>query len=377
MRYRGIITHCVIKCKGEIILFKIKISLAVYNKTMKAMILSSIQELSENSAPLHLAELPEPAPGPGDVLVRVAVCGVCHTELDEIEGRTPPPKLPVVLGHQVVGRIAQTGAGATKFSPGIRVGVAWIHSACGECEQCRSGRENLCPSFRATGRDVNGGYAELMTVPESFVYPIPDAFNDAQAAPLLCAGAIGYRSLSLCEIQDGQALGMTGFGSSGQLVLQMVRYRYPHVRVIVFARSEKERAIARDMGAVWAGEAHENPPEALQAIIDTTPVWTPVVEALRCLAPGGRLVINAIRKESQDQDALLKLDYPTHLWMEKEIKSVANVTRRDVSEFLDLAARIPIVPEVQEYPLEDANRALVEIKAGHIHGAKVLRISGS
>jgi propanol-preferring alcohol dehydrogenase len=342
---------------------------------MKAMVLRTIQKIDKSAAPLQLEDLPVPVPGPGEVLVEVTVCGVCHTELDEIEGRTPPEKLPVVLGHQVIGRIKNSGPGAERFKPGRRVGIAWIYSACGECEYCRSGRENLCASFRATGRDVNGGYAEFMTAPESFVYPIPDVFDDSQAAPLLCAGAIGYRSLALSKIQNGQALGLTGFGSSGQLVLQMVRYRYPNVRVSVFARSAQEREIALKMGAVWAGKAQETPPEPLHAIIDTTPVWKTVVEALRCLAPGGRLVINAIRKEDQDQAALLELDYPDHLWMEKEIKSVANVTRSDVSEFLDLAASIPIQPAVEEFALEDANRALVEIKTSHIRGAKVLRVA--
>ncbi len=339
------------------------------------MVLNSIQKITETSAPLKLVDLPVPVPGPGEVLVKVAVCGVCHTELDEIEGRTPPEKLPVVLGHQVVGRIETSGPGASRFHPGKRVGIAWIYSACGECEQCRSDHENLCPTFRATGRDVNGGYTEYITALEDFVYPIPELFSDAQAAPLLCAGAIGYRSLALSGIKDGQALGLTGFGASGHLVLQMVRYRYPQVRVSVFARSPEERAFALEMGAVWAGEAQETPPEGLHAIIDTTPVWKTVVEALRCLAPGGRLVINAIRKESRDQSALLELDYPRHLWMEKEIKSAANVTRRDVVEFMDLAASIPIQPEVQEYPLAEANRALVEMKTRHIRGAKVLRVA--
>ena len=342
---------------------------------MKAMLLRMIQKINESSKPLQLDDLPDPVPGPGEVLVKVAVCGVCHTELDEIEGRTPPENLPLVPGHQVVGRIVSSGPQATRYQIGKRVGIAWIYSTCGECEFCRSGRENLCASFRATGRDVNGGYAEFMRVPESYVYPIPDVFTDAQAAPLLCAGAIGYRSLALSRIQDGQALGMTGFGSSGHLVLQMVRYRYPNVQVAVFARSAQEREIALEMGATWAGEAHETPPNLLHAIIDTTPVWKPVVEALRCLIPGGRLVINAIRKEDLDQASLLELDYPLHLWMEKEIKSVANVTRRDVSEFLDLAASVPIRPAVQEFALEDANRALIEMKTSHIRGAKVLRVA--
>jgi propanol-preferring alcohol dehydrogenase len=344
---------------------------------MRAMILPALCWLDENPNPLQLAELPDPVPGPGEILVRVSACGVCHTELDEIEGRTPPPRLPVVLGHQVVGRVAALGPGAAafRFSVGERVGVAWIYSACGACEFCRSGRENLCADFRATGRDANGGYAELMTVPERFAYRIPDRFTDAQAAPLLCAGAIGYRSLRLSGLQDGQNLGLTGFGASAHLVLKMVRHRYSRSHVFVFSRTEAERAFALELGATWAGDTTDTAPEPPHCIIDTTPVWRPVIEALRNLAPGGRLVINAIRKEAYDKEVLLGLDYPAHLWLEKEIKSVANVARADVSEFLALAADIPIVPEVQEYMLEDANRALVELKARQIRGAKVIRIS--
>lgn len=340
---------------------------------MRAMILPALCRLDENPNPLQLAMLPDPVPGPGEILVRVAACGVCHTELDEIEGRTPPPRLPVVPGHQAVGRVAALGSGASAFVLGERVGVAWIYSACGQCEYCRSGQENLCPEFRATGRDANGGYAELMVVPERFAYRIPDVFTDAQAAPLLCAGAIGYRSLRLSGLQDGQNLGLTGFGASAHLVLKMARHRYPSSRVFVFSRTAAEQEFARELGAAWAGDTTDTAPESLHCIIDTTPVWRPILEALRNLAPGGRLVINAIRKEDYDKEALLGLDYPVHLWQEREIKSVANVARADVSEFLALAAEIPIVPEVQEYALEDANRALVELKARQIRGAKVLR----
>jgi propanol-preferring alcohol dehydrogenase len=342
---------------------------------MRAMILPALCRLDENPHPLQLATLPDPAPGPGEILVRVAACGVCHTELDEIEGRTPPPKLPMVLGHQAVGRVAAQGQGAGIFQVGERVGVAWIYSACGQCEFCRSGQENLCPAFRATGRDAHGGYAELMVVPEGFAYRIPEIFTDAEAAPLLCAGAIGYRSLRLSGLLDGQNLGLTGFGASAHLVLKMARHRFPHSRVFVFSRTEAEQTFARELGAAWAGDTSDPAPMPLHAIIDTTPVWRPVVEALANLAPGGRLIINAIRKEDADKPTLLELDYPTHLWQEKEIKSVANVARADVSEFLALAAEIPIVPEVQEYALEDANRALVELKARKIRGAKVLRVS--
>jgi propanol-preferring alcohol dehydrogenase len=342
---------------------------------MKAMVLTGVSRFAENSAPLVLAEMSEPTPGEGEILIAVSACGVCHTELDEIEGRTPPPVFPVILGHQVVGKIASLGPGAGRFRIGDRVGVGWIHWACGSCEACRTGNENVCRRFRATGRDVNGGYAEFMTVPEAFVYDIPAIFSDAEAAPLLCAGAIGYRSLRLTGLRDGQSLGLTGFGASAHLVLKMVRHRFSDTKVFVFARSERERAFAIELGAAWAGATGDEPPEKLHAVIDTTPAWKPVVEALKHLSPGGRLVINAIRKEENDKAELLRLDYPVHLWLEKEIKSVANVARRDISEFLALAARIPLRSEVEEYPLADANRALAELKGGDIHGAKVLRIA--
>jgi len=342
---------------------------------MKAMVLEKICDLEKNSQPLKMAELPDPVPGEGEIVIRVSACGVCHTELDEIEGRTPPPVLPMVLGHQAVGQVVDRGLNAKHFENGDRVGVAWIFSACGACDFCRKGKENLCASFMATGRDAHGGYAEFMRVPEGFAYPIPDNLNDGEAAPLLCAGAIGYRSLRLTGMEDGYRLGLTGFGASAHLVLKMVKHRFPASRVFVFARSAKERDFAMELGALWSGNIGEIPPAALDAIIDTTPVWRPVMDALLCLKPGGRLVINAIRKESKDNDLLMQLDYPRHLWMEKEIKSVANVARRDVKEFLKIAEEIPIKPEFQEYPLEDANIALLELKQRKIRGAKVLRIS--
>ena len=342
---------------------------------MKAMVLKKICNINENPEPLDLVQLPDPVPAQGEILIKVLACGVCHTELDEIEGRTPPPCLPVVLGHQVVGCVKYTGKGADRFQKTDRVGIAWIHSACGSCGLCRAGNENLCPEFKATGRDVNGGYAQLMAVPERFVYPIPDGFSDTQAAPLLCAGAIGYRSLRLTGLLDGQNLGLTGFGGSGHLVLKLVKHQYPRVKVYVFARNPAERAFALELGAVWAGEAKDSSPEQMDCIIDTTPAWQPVVEALKNLKPAGRLVINAIRKEDKDKDYLLNLDYPSHLWMEKEIKSVANVSRRDVGGFLSLAARMEIRPEVETFSLEDANKALVALKTGEIRGAKVLKIT--
>jgi len=339
---------------------------------MNAMMLTRVHDLNQTEVPLVPQTVPIPTPGDHEILIRVAACGVCHTELDEIEGRTPPPRFPVIPGHQVVGRVAGTGSGATRFSGGQRVGVAWIHRTCGVCDFCLEGRENLCPEFIATGRDAHGGYAQYMTVHEAFAFPVPDRFSDPQAAPLLCAGAIGYRSMALGELRDGQRLGLTGFGASAHLVIKMVRHRFPGIRVYVFARSPGEQAFARSLGAVWAGNTKDKAPQLLDRIIDTTPAWTPVVEALKNLKPGGRLVVNAIRKEAADQDALLRLDYSSHLWHEKEIKSVANVARSDVSRFLELADRIPIIPEVEIFSLEAANRALMELKNRRIRGAKVL-----
>lgn len=345
---------------------------------MKAMLLRELASLKENETPLSFTDAPEPKMDEGELLLRVTRCGVCHTELDEIEGRTPPPQLPVILGHQVVGIVEDSiqclGMLDSKIETGERVGVAWIASACGHCQYCLSGQENLCAEFKATGRDINGGYAEYMKVRTDFVHPIPDSIHDSEAAPLLCAGAVGYRALKLCNLQDGQPLGLMGFGGSNHIVLKTAKYKYPHSHILVFSRNPNEREFALSLGADWAGAIDEVPAEELGAIIDTTPVWGPISEGLKRLKPGGRLVINAIRKEEVDKDILLKLDYPSQLWMEKEIKSVANVTRADVREFLQLAAEADLQPEYQEFELRDANRALLEMKQGKIRGAKVLRV---
>jgi propanol-preferring alcohol dehydrogenase len=344
---------------------------------MKAMLLREITSLKQNKTPLSFIDTSEPLLGKGEVLLHVTRCGVCHTELDEIEGRTPPPQLPVILGHQVVGTVEGLQSLPTLESAikiGQRVGVAWIASACGHCEYCVSGQENLCPEFKATGRDINGGYAEYMKVRADFVHPIPDSISDSEAAPLLCAGAVGYRALKLCNLKDGDSLGLMGFGGSNHIVLKTAKYKYPNSEIFVFSRNPQEREFALSLGATWAGAIDQVPPDGLDAIIDTTPVWDPISEGLKCLKPGGRLVINAIRKEEVDKDVLLKLDYPSQLWMEKEIKSVANVTRADVREFLQLAADAKLKPDYQEFELEDANQALLEMKQGKIRGAKVLRI---
>jgi len=336
---------------------------------MRAMVLHSICQLENCQDPLILENLPQPVPGRGEVLLQVLACGVCHTELDIIEGRTAPPRLPLIPGHEVVARVVAHGAGACRFATGQRVGVGWIHCSDG------SNDENVSPAFRATGRDAQGGYAEFMCVPESYAYPIPDQFTDEEAAPLLCAGAIGYRALKLTGLQDGEVLGLTGFGGSGHLVLQLARHLFPSSPVFVFARSADERAFAEKLGAAWAGDTSDVPPQAPHAIIDTTPVWKPVIAALAVLRPGGRLVINAIRKEDRDRDVLSTLSYERHLWLEKEIKSVANITHRDIAEFLPMAAAADIHVETQSMPLEEANQALHALRKGGIRGAYVLEVA--
>lgn len=335
---------------------------------MKAMVITQIVSLADVETPLELVDLPVPDPRPGELLVRVSVCGVCHTELDEIEGRTAPPNLPVVPGHEVIGRVAAIGKGVTNWKEGERVGVGWIHSSSGEAD------ENLSRQFCATGRDVNGGYAQYMTVPEQYAYPVPEVFSDEAAAPLLCAGAVGYRAFKLANLRDGQSLGLTGFGGSAHIVLQTARHLLPRSSVHVFARDPQAREFALELGAAWSGDTTDRSPEKLHAIIDTTPAWKPVVEALANLRPGGRLVINAIRKQDADKDYLANLSYHGHLWLEREIKSVANVTHFDIAEFLPTAAEIPIQPEVNTYRLEEANRALIDLWRGPVKGAKVLLV---
>ena len=344
---------------------------------MRAMQISRTGPLHERS--LEPAEVPIPVPGRGEVRLRVLVCGVCHTELDEIEGRAIPPHLPVIPGHQVIGRIDAIGEGVEGLSVGDRVGVAWIFHACGQCRHCLDGEENLCAGFRATGRDVNGGYAEKMIVSADFVHAIPEPFGDAEAAPLLCAGAVGFRALRLTGLLDGKqdrpTLGFSGFGASAHLVLQLARQRLPDCRFYVFARSADERAFALSLGADWAGGFDETPPMPLDAIIDTTPAWRPIVSVLRHLAPGGRLVINAIRKEDTDKAALLELDYARDLWLEKQVRSVANVTREDVRECLLWAAEADLHPQVEVYDLAEANQALLDLRSKPVRGAKVLRVA--
>jgi propanol-preferring alcohol dehydrogenase len=309
-------------------------------------------------------------------LVKVTACGVCHTELDEIEGRLQPI-LPIILGHEIVGTVHSLGPLATSHKVGDRVGIAWINSSCKKCQFCLAGNENLCADFRATGCDTNGGYGEYVVVLEDFAYKIPDRISDSQAAPLLCAGAIGYRALRLTNHEDGQTLGLFGFGASAHIVIQIAKYKYPNSKVFVFTREGQKdhQNLAKKLGADWVGATGSDPPEKLNCAIDFTPAWKPMVESLRILQKGGRLVINAIRKERRDKTSLLDLEYSTHLWLEKEIKSVANITKKDAQNFLPLAAKIPIISNVQEFSLEHANDALILLKKGKIKGAAILKIS--
>ncbi len=342
---------------------------------MKAMVLDKIQKVEADANPLKLVEKEIPSPSHDQILVRVVTCGVCHTELDEIEGRMAPAHLPVVPGHQVVGVVEALGESVQTRKRGERVGIGWIFSSCGKCRYCLNGNDNLCAEFQATGRDADGGYAEYIAVPAGSAHLMPAGLSEAEAAPLLCAGAIGYRSIRLSGVKEGQALGLTGFGASAHLVLKTIRHILTGIRVYVFSRSPAEQEFAKELGAVWSGGIEDHSPEPLQAIIDTTPVWRPVLAALRNLAPGGRLVINAIRKETYDLASLLELDYAAHLWMEKEIKSVANVSNKDIADFLRIADEAQIKPEYQEYGLREANQALLALRMGQIRGAKVLRIA--
>ena len=336
---------------------------------MKAMVLKKIALVE--TKPLILEDLSTPKPNSNEILIKVSTCGVCHTELDEIEGRKKP-KPPVVPGHEVIGYVEKLGSKANKFKIGDRVGVAWIYHTCRKCKFCRNGMENLCSKFKATGCDENGGYAEYMVVSEDFAYHIPDVFSDLEAAPLMCAGAIGYRALKLTEMRDGDTIGLYGFGASAHIVIQLVKHLYPNSKIFVFTRrrNDEPSKLALKMGADWVGVTGDTSPKKIDKAVDTTPVGLPVKEALRNLERGGRLVINAIRKET----TIPELNYAIHLWNEKEIKSVANITRKDVQEFLPLAAEIPIKPEIKKFRLEEANEALIMLKHGNYKGAGVLKI---
>jgi propanol-preferring alcohol dehydrogenase len=335
---------------------------------MRAMLLDKSAPIE--AKPLRQADLPIPEPGEKQILVRISVCGTCHTDLDEAEGRLRPTKSPIVLGHQVVGTVADKAVGAKRFEIGRRVGITWLYRSCGCCVFCRSGRENLCEQAEWTGKDADGGYAEYMVIDEDFACPLPDRFSDSQAAPLLCAGVIGYRTLRLAEITDGQIIGLFGFGACAHIVIQVIKYKFPNSPVFVFTKTAEHARLAENLGAAWTGRSGDKPPAKLNKAMDFTPSGDCVRDALAVLDRGGRLIINAIRKETP----VPQLDYAKYLWLEREIKSVANVTRRDAEEFLPLAAKIPVVPTIEQFELAQANDVLIRLKRSRLRAAAVLKI---
>ena len=317
--------------------------------------------------PLELDDIPLPEPGPGDVLVEVSVCGICRTDLHVIEGELKHPKLPLIPGHQAVGIIKHVGSGVTTRRTGERVGIAWLQGTCGHCQHCKSGRENLCLAARFTGYQFDGGYAEYAVVPAPFAYPIPSAFSDEEAAPLLCAGIIGYRALRLSRIQPGQRLGLYGFGASAHIAIQIAQQW--GCEVYVCSLKADHRALAREMGAAWVGEASEAPPVRLHGSIIFAPAGELVIPALRALERGGTLALAGIH-----MSAIPSIDYDRDLFGERTLCSVTANTRQDGIDLLREAAAIPIRPRTQRFPLNDANRALQSLKAGIINGAGVLAI---
>jgi alcohol dehydrogenase, propanol-preferring len=332
---------------------------------VKAQLLKSPAPVENR--PLLTAELPDPEPGEDEVLVQVHVCGVCRTDLHVIEGELPP-KLPVVIpGHQVVGTIVRKGAKAEKHAVGTRVGVPWLHRTCGVCEYCRRGRENLCEQARFTGYTANGGYAELITAPEAFVYPIPEGFGDVEAAPLLCAGIIGFRSLRFCDLEPGDTLGIYGFGAAGHVAIQVARHW--GIKVVVCTREERHQKLARELGADWTGGAYDQPPWRMNAAIIFAPAGELVPAALGGLKPGGVLVLGGIH-----MSPIPSFSYEL-LYRERVIRSVANNTRRDGIDFLRIAAEIPIRTQTQIFQLEETNLALNELKHDAIRGAAVVKIA--
>ncbi|HDS00428.1 MAG TPA: zinc-binding alcohol dehydrogenase family protein [candidate division Zixibacteria bacterium] len=331
---------------------------------MKAMILESPKPIDQK--PLVEKELEKPQPQSGQILIRISVCGACHTDLHTVEGELELPKLPIIPGHEIIGNVEKNGPGAERFKEGDRVGVAWLNWACGECVYCRNNQENLCENARFTGLHADGGYAEYTVVDERFAYPIPDIFSDLEAAPLMCAGVIGYRALRLSEFKPESRLGLYGFGASAHIAIQIARHK--NCRVFVFTRSENHRQLARELGAEWTGSAQDMPPEQLDSSVTFAPAGWIVPYALKHLRPGGTLAINAIY-----MSPIPELEYPL-IYKERTLRSVAHVARSDAEEFLPLAAEIPVKTEVEGFELQDANEVLKKMKESRIRGSAALKI---
>jgi propanol-preferring alcohol dehydrogenase len=322
--------------------------------------------LSRQREPLEIRDVPRPVPGPGQVLVQITACGVCRTDLHVLDGELTEPKLPLILGHQIVGHVLQFGSGSTRFKVGDRVGIPWLGYTDGTCRYCLSGRENLCPNARFTGYQIDGGFAEYTVADERFCFSIPEGYPDVQAAPLLCAGLIGYRAQRLAGEAD--TIGLYGFGASAHLVIQMSRHLGRRVYAFTRAGDKAHQDFALSLGAVWAGASEDTPPEPLDAAVIFAPAGELVPLALKAVGPGGTVVCAGIHMSD-----IPSFQYSI-LWEERVLRSVANLTRRDGEEFLDLAPRIPIHTEVNEYPLERVNEALDDLRAGRITGANVIRI---
>ncbi len=331
---------------------------------MKAFVLRSPAPVDES--PLVESDLPLPEPGEDEVRVRVRACGICRTDLHVVEGELAPRRSPVIPGHQIVGTVEARGDRARRFELGARVGIAWLHRTCGDCEYCRSGRENLCDDPLFTGWSADGGYAEAVIAPEAFAYPIPDGFGDLEAAPLLCAGIIGFRSLRLSGISKGDRLGLVGFGAAAHVAIQVARHWGAQVYAVT--REPRHRELARSLGAVWTGGATDEPPERLDASILFAPAGELVAPALRALKKGGVLVLGGIH-----MSPIPPLDYAL-LYGERVVRSVANNTRQDGEYFLRVAAEIPIRTEIQVFALGQANQALQALKHDRVRGAAVLKI---
>jgi propanol-preferring alcohol dehydrogenase len=333
---------------------------------MKAMVLKDFAPIEQN--PLELCDVPDPEPGDEDILIRVSVCGVCHTDLHTVEGELPEARLPIIPGHQVVGRVEKRGRNAARFAEGDRVGVAWLYSTDTTCPYCIRGIENLCSNARFTGYHVNGGYAEYIVIPEKFAYAIPDVFGDEEAAPLLCAGIIGYRALRLSKIEPGGRLGLIGFGASAHVTIQVAVHW--GCEVYVFSRSKEHRALAERLGAVWTGTSKEEPPEKLDSIVNFTPAGPTVLDGMRMLVKGGTQALAGIY-----MSAIPEMDYVKYLYHEKTLRSVANATRKDGEDLLRIAAEISIRTTTASFALGEANEVLKLLKDSKIDGAAVLKTS--
>ncbi len=333
---------------------------------MKAMLLNKFALIDQS--PLELTDVPMPESGAEDILIHINVCGICHTDLHTIEGELPDVKLPIIPGHQIVGNIEKMGSKVSRFKEGDRVGVAWLYSTEDDCKYAQQGKENLCENAQFTGYHVNGGYAEYIAIPEKFAYPIPSIFSDQEAAPLLCAGIIGYRALRLSEIKSGQRLGLIGFGASAHVAIQVAVYW--ECEVNVFSRSEEHRSLARKLGAVWTGTLKDNPPHKLDSIVNFTPAGPTVLDGMKLLDKGGTQALAGIY-----MSPIPEMDYVKYLYHERTLRSVANATRQDGNELLKIAAEIPIKTTTQIFPLEEANQALQLLKDSKIDGAAVLQIT--